>query len=584
MFRLSSTPVSAIGERPLPLLRRFWPEAAAVLSGFLLALCYPRWDFGWLIWIWQSPLLAALWFSSPRRATRPRWKHGFYLAYLSGVTFFVINVSWITEISHTAGSVWAGIAALAAFTLYLGLYFGVFGAFAATVGRWIIDPVDAIGKSLFSQSFAVLRIAVLNGAAWCGLEWLRGILFTGYGWNGLGVALKDHLLLVQFADVIGITGYGFVLMFAGIIAFCTLARLGLELRERRRFRPHLDFVAGVAMIIGLFLYGTSSILKVPTESVDLRARVLQLNIALEDKWSEDIKVRRKIIFDYRDLTRSFVELAPHDLIIWPETALPGHFSFPWIQDYFNDHILKGENFTLITGLEDSTLDGKEIYNTITVMKGNTGSYQMYKKVHLVPLGEYIPFRGKFPLFEWIAGGIIEKDFTPGDSHEPLAIEKDGHSIGIVPLICFEDTVPRHTRQFIRPGPQILVNVTNDGWFYDSAEPTHHFYNALFRCIEFRRPMIRAANTGVSGFIDERGSIFDREGKEPFPRILRDEETGSTYIRGSLPATLKVDLNPPMTVYARFGDAFSIVMGLIALSAAVICRFRSRKRDDSPGKR
>lgn len=545
-----------------------------MLSGVLLALCYPRWDCGWLIWIWQGPLLAALWFSEPRREGCPRWKHGFSIGYLSGVTFFVINVSWITEISRTAGSVWAGFAALAVFALYLGLYFAAFGAFAATVGRWTIAPAEAVANRLFSQSFAVLRLAFLNGAAWCGLEWLRGILFTGYGWNGLGVALKDHLLLVQFADVIGITGYGFVLMFAGVIAFCTVARLAFELRDRRRFRPHLDLVAGVAMIIGLFLYGTSSMLRVPVKTVDLRARVLQLNIALEDKWSEDIAVRRKIIFDYRDLTRAFVDHAPHDLIIWPETALPGHFSFPWIQDYFNDHILKDGDFTLITGLEDSTLDGSEIYNTITVMKGSTDSYQMYKKIHLVPLGEYIPFRGKFPLFEWIAGGIIEKDFTPGDSHEPLVIEKDGQSIGIVPLICFEDTVPRHARKFIRPGPQILVNVTNDGWFYDSAEPTHHFHNALFRCIEFRRPMIRAANTGVSGFIDERGSIFDREGKTPFPRIVRDEETGSTYIRGSLPATLKVDLNPPLTVYARFGDAFSIMMALIALAGAVFYAVRT----------
>lgn len=569
-------PLFSFAGKSAPSLLGYWPEFAAILSGLLLALCYPRWDVGWLIWIWQAPLLAALWFSEPRRATQSRWKRGFFLAYLSGLAFFLINISWITEVSRTAGSIWAGIAALAAFALYLGLYFAAFGAFAATVGRWSIGPADSDGKDLFGQSFAVLRIAFLNAAAWCGLEWLRGILFTGFGWNGLGVALKNQLLLVQFADVIGIAGYGFVLMFAGIIAFCTLARLGLEVRDRKSFRPHLDFAVGVAMVIGLFLYGTSIVMQKPAATVDLRARVLQLNIDLEDKWSEDIKVRQKIIFDYRDLTRTFAELAPHDLILWPETALPGHFSFPWIQEYFNDHILKGEDFTLITGLEDSTLDGKEIYNTITVMKGDTESYQMHKKVHLVPLGEYIPFRGKFPLFEWIAGGIIEKDFTPGDSHEPLVIEKDGHKIGIVPLICFEDTVPRHTRRFIRPGPQILVNVTNDGWFYDSAQPTQHFYNAIFRCIEFRRPMIRAANTGVSGFIDERGSVFGREGNDRFPRILRDEESGSTYIRGSLPATLKVDLNPPMTVYARYGDAFSLGMGLIALAAAAIFGFRRLK--------
>jgi apolipoprotein N-acyltransferase len=202
---------------------------------------------------------------------------------------------------------------------------------------------------------------------------------------------------------------------------------------------------------------------------------------------------------------------------------------------------------------------------------------MHKKVHLVPLGEYIPFRNSFPLFEWIAGGIIENDFTPGTEFEPLTLEKDGHEIGIIPLICFEDTVPRHARKFLRDGPQIMVNVTNDGWFYESAEPSQHFYNAMFRCIEFRRPMIRAANTGVSGFIDERGSVYDRRATDNFQRILRDDETGSTYIRGSIPGNVEVNLNPPTTFYARFGDLFSISLGLIALLFAALSVAKSKKR-------
>lgn len=558
-------------------LLRYRPEAAAVLSGILLALCYPRWDMGELIWIWSAPLLAALWFSEPRKPGQARWKRGFTLGYLSGLSFFVINVSFITEISRVAGTIWAGIAALLALTLYLGLYFAAFGAFAATVGRWTMPGPETGRRDLFGESFAAIKVAFLNGAAWCGLEWLRGILFTGYGWNGLGVALKDQLLLVQFADVIGITGYGFVLMFVGIIIFCTLVRLGFEVKQRKRLRPHFEFALGVMMVMGLFLYGSAAMTRKPTETIDVRARVLQLNISLEDKWSEDLTLRQKIIFDYRDLTRTFVETSPHDLVVWPESAIPGLFFSPWVQDYFNDHILKGDDFHLITGLEDSNLQGTEIYNTITIMKGNTESYQMYKKIHLVPLGEFIPFRKKFPVFEWIAGGIIENDFTPGVSYEPLMIEKDEHEIGIIPLICFEDTVPRHTRKFIRPGPQIMVNVTNDGWFYDSAQPAQHFDNALFRCIELRRPMIRAANTGVSGFIDERGSLYDRKGSSRLPRILRDEESGSTYIRGSLPATLQVDLNPPVTFYARYGDAFSVGMGAIALAVALNFGLRNRQR-------
>lgn len=567
-----------------PLLSRSWPWVAAILSGLLLAFCYPPFTADGLVWIWPAPLLGALWFAETRR---PRWKFGAVLGFVTGFTFFLVSMFWLTEISRVAGTILAGIAALLVLSLYLALYFAAFGAFAATVGRWIIPKPQQGKKDLFDQSLAVLKPAFLNGAAWCGLEWLRGIAFTGFGWNGLGVALKDHLLLVQFADVIGITGYGFVLMFSSVIAFATLVRLVLEVKDRKRMRPHLDFAAGVGLIIGLFLYGISKISYVPEESIDIRARIMQLNIPLEDKWSEDVKLQRQIFYDYRDLTRTFVETAPHDLVLWPETALPGHFHFEWVQNFFNEQILKGEDFYLLTGIEESNFRGDEIYNTITMMKGSTESYQMYKKIRLVPLGEYIPFRKSFPLFTWIAGGIIEADFTPGSNYEPLLLEKGGHEIDIIPLICFEDTFPRHTREFLRDAPQVLVNVTNDGWFYDSSQPTQHFYNAIFRCIEYRRPMIRAANTGVSGFIDPRGSVFDRRSSETFARILQDDETGSTYIRGSLPGSLEVDLNPPMTLYARWGDSFSILLGIISaifasLSIATSARNRKKPESDSKG--
>lgn len=560
-----------------PKLRRLWPWIAALLSGVLLAICYPPFTADGLIWIWQAPLLGALWFSD---LGEKRWRRGALLGLVCGLVFFAINLSWITEISHVAGTFFAGLGALVALALYLSLYFALFGAFAATAGRWIIPKPNKDKRDLFELSFGVLKVAFLNGAAWCGLEWLRGILFTGFGWNTLGVALKNHLLLVQFADVIGITGYGFVMMFSGVIAFCTLVRLGLEIRDRKRLRPHVDFAFGVALIIVLFLYGISKVSHVPDEAVDVRARIMQMNIPIEDKWSEDIKMRQKVIFDYRDLTRTFVESSPHDLVLWPETALPGHFNFPWVQEYFNEHVLKGDDFYLLTGLEDSTLKGDEIYNTITLMKGSTESYQMHKKVHLVPIGEYLPFRDTFPIFVWIAGGVIENDFTPGTIFQPLIIEKDGHEIDIVPLICFEDSVPRHARKFLRQKPQIMVNVTNDGWFSDSAQPLQHFNNALFRCIEFRRPMIRAANTGVSGFIDERGSVYDRRSTDKFARVLRDEESGSTHIRGSIPANVEVNLNPPMTIYARYGDVFSAGMGVLALLATAFSFLVGRRAKPS----
>ena len=522
---------------------------------------------------------------------------------MSGFCFFLCNVSWLFELKEVAGTVWGGIGAVVGLSAYLALYFGVFGAFAVTVGRW--TPIEskeedkkqttsyapgnifALGGKgdLFDQSISVLKAATLNGAAWCGLEWVRGILLGGFGWNGLGVALKDLLMLVQFVDVIGIAGYGFVMMFAGCVGFATIVRLGREVRDRKQVRPHLDFAVAVAMIIGLFLYGFGKVTARPKETVDIRARIMQMNIPLEEKWSQDHALMQQTVFAYRDLTRTFVETAEYDLVLWPETSLPGFFSAKWVQELLNDHVLKGDDFYLLSGLEETNFEGTEIYNTITLMKGDTESYQMHQKVHLVPFGEKLPLRGTIPIFEWILGGIITQDFTPGDSLEQLTMEKDGQEIGIIPLICFEDTLGRHARKFIKgDGPELIVNVTNDGWFHDSSESEQHFVNAMFRCIELRRPMIRAANTGVSGFIDERGSIFDRDAHRPFKLIIQDEETGDTFIRGSLPATVRLDKNPPVTMYARIGDAFSIGMGLLALSVSIffIGSQRKKRRSDGSG--
>lgn len=562
---------------------RYWPAVASLLSGTLLALCYQPWGIGSLVWFWMMPLLAALWFS-PERSGKSRWKQGFQLGYLSGFLFFALNVSWITRVSLVAGTWLAGFAAWMFLTAYLALYFGAFGAFAATLGRWnpaTDDPsAPKTKRTLFGQSFAVLRISFLNAAAWGGLEWLRGVLFSGFGWNGLGVALRDQLVLVQFADVIGITGYGFVLSFAGIVFFCTAIRLILEIRSRQRIRPHLDLSVALAMIAGIVLYGLTAFTTPQGKTVSLRVRLMQMNVPQNEKWSEDLTVRQKVIFDYRDLTRAFVKTDPPDLVVWPETSIPGLFSAPWVHEYLNDSILKGENFYLATGIEDTELETPDSYNTLTLLRGNTQSYQMYRKTHLVPFGEYIPFRRTFPFLSQITGGVVDAGFTAGTSYEPLILEKEGHQIGLIPLICFEDTIPALARRFLREGPQVFINVTNDGWFDGSAEPWQHFENAIFRCIEYRRPMIRCANTGVSAYIDEYGSLYDRSGRESQPRILRDPITGSTSIRGSLPATLAVPLDPPRTIYAVIGDSFSIAMGLIALIAAIL-RIITHRRKPTP---
>jgi apolipoprotein N-acyltransferase len=146
-------------------------------------------------------------------------------------------------------------------------------------------------------------------------------------------------------------------------------------------------------------------------------------------------------------------------------------------------------------------------------------------------------------------------------------------IGAIPTVCFEDSVPRLTRKFVRPGPQVIINVTNDGWFKESAAAAQHFANARFRAIELRRPMLRCANTGVSAAVDSTGSTAHPDtGK---PQVLVDEN-GSHFTRGSLLVELGVPENPSFSLYALIGD-----WGVIGLSmVGLVTGFRTRRRSEN----
>ena len=197
------------------------------------------------------------------------------------------------------------------------------------------------------------------------------------------------------------------------------------------------------------------------------------------------------------------------------------------------------------------------YNSIAVMSPDN-KLQTFRKRHLVIFGETIPFVDSIPLlrkiYEQQSGMAFGGSFTPGDSLEPLPIKAGGTTIGAIPTVCFEDSVGRLTRKFVREGPQVIVNVTNDGWFKRSPAAAQHFANARFRAIELRRPMLRCANTGVSGAINSAGVTTH----------LLTDGNGSHFTRGSLLAELRIPLRPGRSPYARIGD-----WGILAVAAAGI---------------
>lgn len=599
------------------------PWVAAALSGALLSLCYPNWDHGVLVWFWQAPLLAVLWFyelpdeadptrvpawmSGPRwrrilcwplaapirlfelPAADNRWVFGLRIGYVSGFTFFALNLWWIGHVSPP------GVFLLVA---YLAIYFGLWGAFAATAGRLRADIItpqepDPIAETvrseklrqqmeqarkpnLFGPSFHSLWVAFACSSCWVALEWLRGWLFTGFGWNGLGVALHNQSNLIQIADVVGVTGLSFLPVFCTCVGFATVARFRAEM-GKGRLRPHIDFGVAMIVLILTFFYSLHIIQNHrPKDPVELDLVLVQGNIPVEQRWSGEPEDLKAILRTYHELTAS-PAIGGYDLIVWPETSLPHPFFWPETEilpatQSFLDSVLGAGDFQLILGNEDYYPMAPHAYNGMFLLSENTEQYQAYHKMHLVPFGEFVPFRRQIPPLHWALKHWIPYDFARGAEHNLLNLREP--DVQAIPTICFEDTLGRHTRRFVSNGadkPQFILNLTNDAWFRKSPGITQHVANAKFRCIELRRPMARCANTGVSCVIDEFGIVSlpttvipRKDAPEDFKHFGAD---GSNFRAGAFPMTLRIDSQPVTTIYAKYGDWFSLVM--LAITALIV---------------
>jgi apolipoprotein N-acyltransferase len=185
-------------------------------------------------------------------------------------------------------------------------------------------------------------------------------------------------------------------------------------------------------------------------------------------------------------------------------------------------------------------------------------------VHLVPFGEYVPLRHSFPLFAVVAGKWVPGDFDAGKDYTVFRLTNS--DVQVAPLICFEDTIGELTRQFVLKGANLLADVTNDGWFLHSAGSQQHLANSVFRCVETRRPMVRAANTGVTCFINEFGRVT---------QVLQDE-TGSTFSEGALTGEVHVPAERSLTFYTRHGELFAKLCAAVTLIALVVYFALQRK--------
>ena len=518
-----------------------------LLSGALLMLAYPPFNVSQLGWLAFVPLLFAVEHCRPGEAFRR--------GYTAGLLFFGATVWWIIHVSLP------GMVALIAF---LALYFGV-GAmwFAAclSVNRSLSPSPRLRGEGAGAgrpaspaPADSVLRnllIAVVASAGWVMLEWVRGwLLFGGFGWNGLGVSQHQVVPLIQFASVTGVYGVSALVCFVNIAFFFTVRRFVRKMTHREPLRRlSWEFYAAMILSCATFLHGLR-LMRHDEPTRTLRLALVQGNIPQSLKF--DPHEKPMILERYRQLTELTVAGKP-ELIIWPETATPEAMRYDIESFSLVTNLAQQANAYLLTGTIDVTPMPllPEAFNTAMLVRPDGTLDRIYRKIHLVAFGEYVPLRKLVPFMKWLTP--ITDSFERG--REFTIFEVDDYRFGAV--ICFEDTLPDLYRRFVKRGVDFMVNVTNDAWFKDSPAAEMHLANAVFRCAETRRPLVRCTNNGVTCIVSRYGAVPART------RL-------PAFAEGSLNCELELlHSMPEETFYTRHGDWFVGVCAAVSGVALVV---------------
>jgi apolipoprotein N-acyltransferase len=373
------------------------------------------------------------------------------------------------------------------------------------------------------------------------LEYIRAYLFTGFPWALLGYSQYLNLTLIQIADLTGAWGVSFLVMMGNVAVWSCLKSPGSFLvRLRKCTLPLLCVLA--ALIYGWLAIEEDLSAKTKKSSLGPKISVIQGNIAQELKW--DVNAKAYILQKYFRFTELAATDGP-DLVIWPEAASPGILGEePWCWiDIFS--LARRLNTPLIIGTV--TREQDKYFNSALLVDRTEKAGLRYDKLHLVPFGEFVPLKKFLPFLETVVPiGDISRGreytiFEIRDRLQPLS--KTARKFAV--LICFEDLFPELSREFTKRGIDFLVNITNDAWYKKTAASYQHLQGSVFRAIENRRFLVRAANTGISGFIGSTGKILS---------IVKDASGQAIFVDGYKTMRISV-LGRGLSFYTRFGDIF-----------------------------
>lgn len=475
----------------------------ALGCGVMTALSFPKFSLFFFAWISLIPLLLLVLKFGPGKS--------FWLGWLAGLVFYGILLYWIPAVPAHYGGLSAGLSIL--IYLLLILFLGLFWAVFASV------------SSKIRQSYPHL-IFVLLPFIWVSFEYAITHFLTGFPWGLLGSSQIKNIYLIQIASLTGVYGISFFL-----VLFQSLFLASIKSRTRS------PFIFALGFILLIHAFGYWSIKDIPLNDRSFRGAVIQGNVSSDIFWEN---------FDADDIYRLFqrhIDLSKKAaaegarIIFWPEFSVPLCLSCP--SPIYQDLGEKMKTFVRETGISllvgsnetAYSSDGQEMYYyNAAVQISPDLSLSQYNKNHLVPFGEYTPYKEVFSFIKKMTNAIGE--LTPGRS---LSLHT-WNGIAYGSPICYEIIFPNLVRKFAARGANFLVTITNDAWFGASAAPRQHFAMAVLRAVENRRYLFRAATTGISGIID------------PYGRVLaRTELKTQAFLTGKITPLTKTSL------YTRAGD-------------------------------
>lgn len=521
----------------------------AALSGVLLILSFPPFAFSFLCWIALTPLLLAL--------TRGvGWRRAAWLGWLTGVVFTWFAENWIAYSMTTYGGILTVLAYVIAllFASILAVFPALFAVIMARlVGRW--------GWSML----------VLAPVVWVGTEWIRPLV-TGVTWNALGVSQAGHYSIIRLAQYGGV-----YLVSAELAAGSVLLLLSTRLRQRGTGRA-----AAVLLICAAILFGLPDAKSERPPEIDAEAVIVGVQPNLPPDSSNAPEEFEKNLEAVIKLTREGIAGAPGksaDLVIWAESPLAIFYETESAVRQKLNSLARETNSFLIANTV--TRDDSKYFNSVHTISPDPAAYDVkafsplkrYDKIRLVPFGEYVPLR---PLLGRFVPAITG-DFTPGreavvnmlrlaprraevlSGNEEVpsgSITRTTNFIQIGSFICYEAAYPDLVRKFVNNGASLLVNVSNDSWFGNTAGARQHLQHAICRAVEFDRDLIRVTNSGISALITAEGEVVN-----PLPSFEPRAGSWTAHPHRS------------RTPYARHGDIFAIgcaiITGIIAVLALMI---------------